>query len=97
MLDVMLEMGVKVETHHHEVAPRQHVLLAVDDHGAPLTDPPPMQVRYPGGSIEACCFDGEDVILASEKGNIYRISAEDLAAGTRFLTAKQMHKRRRRK
>ena len=77
--------------------PRRVYVFAVDDHGAPLTDPPPMQVRYPGGSIEACCFDGEDVILASEKGNIYRISAEDLAAGTRFLKAKQMHRRGRRK
>ena len=69
---------------------RRVCVFAVDENGLPLADPPPIAVCYPGGQIEACCFDGEDVILASEKGQIYRVSAADLAAGTRFLRPHQM-------
>ncbi|MFH0983560.1 MAG: hypothetical protein V2A79_18755 [Planctomycetota bacterium] len=40
----------------------------------------------PSGQIEACCFDGGDVVLTSEEGSIYRITAEDLARQTRFVS-----------
>ena len=59
-------------------------VFALDAQGRPRTDVPPAVVRYPSDSIEACCFDGEDVVLAAERRSIYRVSAADLAAGTRF-------------
>jgi hypothetical protein len=34
----------------------------------------PLYVRYPfGGGVEACCFDGEDVIVTAESGAIHRV------------------------
>ena len=49
-------------------------------------DEPVRFVHYrAGGQIEACCFDGDDVILTSEKGFVYRISAKDIQQQTRFV------------
>ncbi|MHC4235172.1 MAG: hypothetical protein ACYSUQ_08660 [Planctomycetota bacterium] len=59
-------------------------LVTLDAEGLPRTDVPPLVVRYPYGSVEACCFDGRDVVLTSEKRSVYRISADELTAETRF-------------
>ena len=49
-------------------------------------DEPVRFVFYPrGDEIEACCFDGADVVLTSERGSVYRISAEDIERQTRFV------------
>ncbi len=66
-------------------------VLTVDRDGALVPDAAVQQVRHPGEPIEACCFDGQDVVLASEQGDIYRISKEDLAAGTRFLPPSRLN------
>ncbi len=59
-------------------------VFPLDADGRPITDRRPQVARFPRSGIEACCFDGDDVILASEHRNIYRITAAQLAAGTRF-------------
>jgi hypothetical protein len=59
-------------------------LFSVDDQGVPLDGPEPVLIRYPASGTEACCFDGADLVLTSEKGTIYRITATHLAEGTRF-------------
>ncbi len=49
-------------------------------------DEPVKFVYYPtGDEIEACGFDGGDVILTGERGNIYRISAVEIQQQTRFV------------
>ncbi len=35
--------------------------------------------------LEACCFDGGDVILTTENGYVYRILAQDIQQQTRFV------------
>lgn len=57
----------------------------LDERGVPSADGATLTVRYPFGNIEACCFDGSDVMLASENRDIYRVSSQDLSAGTRFV------------
>ena len=74
---------------------RMVYVFAVDQAGVPLVDVPAAQVRHPGGEFEACCFDGADAVVISEAGEIYRISAADLEAGTRFLRPEYLHKRSR--
>jgi len=59
-------------------------VFALDETGAVRKDVAPQTVRYPPGEIEACCFDGNDVLLVAESREIYRVAAADLAAGTRF-------------
>lgn len=56
----------------------------LDADGRLITDRRPQVARFPRSGVEACCFDGDDVLLASERRNIYRITAAQLAAGTRF-------------
>jgi len=45
-------------------------------------------VRYPViDMLEACCFDGDDVLMTAETGFIYRIPAQDVQRQTRFVRA----------
>ncbi|MCP4591927.1 MAG: hypothetical protein GY842_14430 [bacterium] len=50
-------------------------------------DEPIRTVRIPRvGELEACCFDGDDVLLTTEQGGVYRIPASDIEEQTRFVT-----------
>lgn len=42
------------------------------------------QVWFPHGSVEACGFDGDDVVLTAESGEVYRVTAQDLEQRVRF-------------
>ena len=75
--------------------PNALLVYDLDAEGVPNPDVQPLAVRYPCGSIEGCCFDAEDVVVASEKGSIYCVSAADLAAGTRFRPPPPPEKRTR--
>ncbi|MCP4246386.1 MAG: hypothetical protein GY778_04985 [bacterium] len=59
-------------------------VFALDDRGWFPTDVKPQWVKFPWGKIEACCFDGSDVVLASEDRSIYRVGPADLEAGVRY-------------
>ncbi|HUU81960.1 MAG TPA: hypothetical protein VM243_00525 [Phycisphaerae bacterium] len=59
-------------------------VYSLDQDGRLVADENPSIVRFPRCGVEACCFDGRDVILASERREIYRVTAAHLAAGTRF-------------
>jgi len=48
------------------------------------SDKPIRRVTYPHGSIEACCFDRQEIIMTSEDGKIMRITASELDGGIRF-------------
>jgi hypothetical protein len=65
--------------------PLNVAIFDVDTNGRVDADAKPMQVTFPICPAEACCFDGDDVILVTEAGWIYRISQADLRAGTRFV------------
>jgi hypothetical protein len=53
-------------------------------------DEKPRYVRYPfGGDVEACCFDGTDVVLSSESGAIRRVPAEVIETQKPFERAKK--------
>ncbi len=40
---------------------------------------------FPNGrGVEACCFDGEDLLLLEEGGSLFRVSAKQLAGNTQF-------------
>ena len=61
----------------------QVVCYPVGDDLTIMPDRQPRSVRYPyNGEIEACCFDGEHVVLTTEQGAIYRIPAESIRTGT---------------
>lgn len=60
-------------------------IINVTPDGVPQAPFNSTTVRFPAGEVEACCFDGPDVLVASENGDIHRIPAADLAAGTRFV------------
>lgn len=64
-------------------------VYAVHEDLAELESTVPLVVRYPRAKVEACCFDGDDVILTSESGYLYRITAEDLASGVIFTPPTQ--------
>ena len=41
-------------------------------------------VTFPMSGIESCCFDGEDVVLVSENGDIYRVPQDAIQANARY-------------
>lgn len=97
-LPVAQVSGADVSTDGRRLAvctPNALLVYHLNAEGVPNPDVQPLVVHYPCGSIEGCCFDGEDVVLASEKGLIYRVSAADLAAGTRFRPPPPLKKRAR--
>ncbi len=62
-------------------------LYPVNDDLTLRKDQPTKCVSYPPkGQIEACCFDGGDVIVTAEKGAVYRISAQDIQQQIRFVS-----------
>lgn len=64
----------------------QLVRYPVNDDLTLREDEPIRFARLSGlGQIEACCFDGADVMLTSEAGFVYRVSAEDIQRQTRFV------------
>jgi hypothetical protein len=65
--------------------PSSLAVFDVATNGLVDADARPMRVTFPSCPAEACCFDGDDVILVTEAGWIYRISQADLRAGTRFV------------
>ncbi|MFQ5490560.1 MAG: hypothetical protein ACE5GE_07545 [Phycisphaerae bacterium] len=65
-------------------------VFAVNSDGIPTDPATAVTVRFPSGDVEGCCFDGNDVMVTSEPGSVYRIPAADLAAGTRFVHPKQL-------
>lgn len=73
-----------VATHH------TLTVMTITPDGAPQDASAGITVRFPPSEVEACCFDGSDVLVASEKGDIYRIPATDLAAGTRFVKPERL-------
>jgi hypothetical protein len=60
-------------------------LVELDADGLPRADRKPLQVRYPQCPAEACCFDGDDILILTEKGHLYRVSREDFQNGVRFV------------
>ena len=68
------------------VSYRQLARYPVNQDLSPREGEPIRMVRLPlRGQLEACCFDGEDVILTTENGYVYRISAQDIEQQTRFV------------
>ncbi len=64
-----------------------HTLAVFRTEGeSPLPGPDAVlgQVWFPHGSIEACGFDGGDVVLTAESGQVYRVTTHDLEQRTRF-------------
>ncbi len=50
-------------------------------------------VKFPARyQIEACAFDGDDVILVAEPGQIWRVTADDIAENRTFPTGKPQSK-----
>lgn len=70
---------------HHSIT-----LLELTSDGVPRDTAAGITTRFPAGEVEGCCFDGADAVLTSETGEIYRIPAADLAAGTRYLRPHRM-------
>jgi len=60
-------------------------LAELDDEGRPRKDRKLLQIRYPQCSAEACCFDGDDILILTEEGNLYRIPRKDFEDGVRFV------------
>ncbi len=60
-------------------------LAELDDEGRPREDRKLLQIRYPQCSAEACCFDGDDILILTEKGALYRIPRKDFENGVRFV------------
>jgi hypothetical protein len=67
-------------------------VLELDSEGQPRTDEPAQTVDYPVDSVEACCFDGDAVLVASEGREIFRITASDLRDGVWFRHKKHLKK-----
>lgn len=65
--------------------PSSLAVFDVETNGLVDADAKPLQVTFPNCPAEACCFDGDDVIVVTEAGWIYRIRQADLRAGTRFV------------
>ncbi len=60
-------------------------VIPIDENATPIPDRRPQRVRFPQSPVEACCFDGDDVLLLSEHGQIHRVTKADIDAGTRFV------------
>ncbi|NOT00787.1 MAG: hypothetical protein HOP29_09185 [Phycisphaerales bacterium] len=61
---------------------RRYQLNEIDDGSFDLI--PLDSITYPLQSVEACCFDGDAIVLTNEGGRIYRVTEDDFAAGVRF-------------
>ncbi len=59
-------------------------VYVLDEAGLPQQGVEPLAVRFPNCAAEAVCFTGEDLILVTEPGAIYRVTMDQLKAGTRF-------------
>ncbi len=57
----------------------------VDESMRPVEGVRPTFVRYPYDQVEACCFDGADLMLSNEKGHIFRVSAADMQQEVVFV------------
>ncbi|HNQ23555.1 MAG TPA: hypothetical protein PKK06_10720 [Phycisphaerae bacterium] len=64
------------------------LVFPLGDELADLGRTTPRAVSFPARyQTEACAFDGGDVIVAAESKEIFRVTAEDIALGTRFVNA----------
>lgn len=63
---------------------RQARVFRMDDQLRPLTSRPLGGVVYPRGQIEACCFDGSDLVFLDENGRIYKVTQAEWEANTAF-------------
>ena len=59
-------------------------VVSVTHSTIPVDGVQPLPVRHPPDGVEGCCFDGGDLVLTNEAGRIFRISAQDIHAGTVF-------------
>jgi hypothetical protein len=64
-------------------------LMPINADGTLPAGTQPQRVMFPPCSAEACCFDGDDVVILTEKGSIYRVMAADIEARTRFVRPKK--------
>ncbi len=60
-------------------------LAELDDDGKPREGRKLLQIRYPQCPAEACCFDGDDILILTEEGRLYRIPRKDFEDGVRFV------------
>lgn len=65
---------------------RQARVFRMDDHLRPSVNPPLGGVVYPRGQIEACCFDGNDLVFLDENGSIYKVTQAQWEANTAFAS-----------
>jgi hypothetical protein len=59
-------------------------VLDIDENAQPVPDQKPRRVTFPPSSAEACCFDGGDVLVLTERGKLFRITEAEILAGTSF-------------
>lgn len=60
-------------------------IYRVDENMVPLENERPVFVRYPNDNVEGCCFDGDDLMLSNEKGEIFRVTSAEIADGVVFV------------
>ncbi len=66
----------------------------VNDDMTPVEGKKPAFVRYPNDQVEACCWDGGDLVLTNERGRIFRVTAEDIETGVIFVPPVMMKDRK---
>ncbi len=64
---------------------RQTWIYAVDEAMVPRDGVGVTFARYPNDQVEGCCFDGDDLVLTNERGQVFRISATDIENGVIFV------------
>ncbi len=57
---------------------RQTWIYRVSKDMTPVAGARPTFVRYPEDQVEGCAFDGEDLILTNEKGQIFRVPTAEI-------------------
>ncbi len=67
-------------------AVRQALVFSMDDQLRPVLNRPLGSVVYPRGQIEACCFDGNDLVFLDESGHIYKVTQRQWEANTAFVS-----------
>ena len=64
---------------------RQARVFRIDAQLRPSVTPSLGSATYPRGQIEACCFDGNDLVLLDENGSIYKVTQAQWEANTAFV------------
>ena len=93
-LDKVIELPAYFVT-GAEVSPNGHTLVLggytgmrvypIEGDGLAIDPESGRRIEFPQREgYEACCFDGEDVVVASETGSLYLISRDDIERGTHF-------------